>query len=227
MSIPKTNFDCYLLVNNEKISKKLIDLGYDNVICCSLDRISDEDFWELNQARKAVCIIWFDPAESVETCKHEYWKLYDAGIIVGNIDQRTHFKKEKDEKIASAEMYSDRIKENRGLIDGYINRLVNILYHKYKWQCRNCKNEMEKGAKYCQWCGTRAGNGVFQPHDNEVQGLYGSWYVMKVKCSNCGNEWSSSGTAGHIKMFCRECGGEGKALSSDSLDVIFPDVKNT
>ena len=79
---------------------------------------------------------------------------------------------------------------------------------------------MTEGAKYCQWCGTRRGEGTFLPYYNDVQYYYGSPTIVDYKCSCCGNDWEGMGMDVLPMKYCPVCGNEGKEKQRKDFNMI-------
>ncbi len=54
---------------------------------------------------------------------------------------------------------------------------------RYTDRCGNCGTYLPIGAKYCIKCGTRRGDGLFEPLSNTCDTLYGSPRLFKMQCS--------------------------------------------
>lgn len=74
-------------------------------------------------------------------------------------------------------------------------------------QCGNCHFCMEEGDQYCRLCGTKRGEGNFEPYKNITKYIYAQELKeRKHICQKCGYKWKT------IKMedkekFCPRCGG--------------------
>lgn len=74
--------------------------------------------------------------------------------------------------------------------------------------CGNCHTRLEKGDRYCRVCGTRAGEGAFEPYQQVMQCIYGPRPVERRHvCGACGHEWTNFVMVDRDR-FCPECGAE-------------------
>ena len=64
-----------------------------------------------------------------------------------------------------------------------------ILTTDYKGRCGNCHSEIDKNDRYCPFCGTKHGEGAFQPYYNKMYCVYGPPILRKIKCKKCGHTW--------------------------------------
>ena len=72
--------------------------------------------------------------------------------------------------------------------------------------CGNCHAALEKGSKYCYKCGTKRGEGRFEPFFNKTYLAYGPPVIQKVTCLNCGYKFEvGSLGGGKIIKYCPEC----------------------
>ena len=75
----------------------------------------------------------------------------------------------------------------------------------YENRCGNCQEEMNPYDKYCRNCGTKRGEGKFEPYYNVCDCLYGPFNILrKYVCKKCGNEWERSIV--FEDKFCPKCG---------------------
>ena len=74
-------------------------------------------------------------------------------------------------------------------------------------QCGNCHADLENGDKYCRICGTRVGDGAYDPYQDIMQCIYGPAPVRrKHTCRQCGNIWSTYLML-DAQKYCPKCGG--------------------
>lgn len=75
-----------------------------------------------------------------------------------------------------------------------------------KDQCGNCHAYLGTD-KFCRYCGTKAGEGAFEPYMNYEQCVYGPPPVEREhKCPDCGFNWKTHMMVDN-QQFCPECGG--------------------
>lgn len=77
----------------------------------------------------------------------------------------------------------------------------------YSCKCGNCQEWIGEEAKYCPFCGTKRGEGKFEPYENIIACVYGPPHQTTFFCSECNHKWGSSET--HIKtIYCPNCKSE-------------------
>ncbi|MBQ9809332.1 MAG: zinc ribbon domain-containing protein [Ruminococcus sp.] len=76
----------------------------------------------------------------------------------------------------------------------------------YEGRCGNC-HKLLGGDAYCRYCGTKAGNGSYEPYEDIVQCVYGPMPVDREHvCRKCGYKWTSCKMIDD-EWFCPICGG--------------------
>lgn len=85
----------------------------------------------------------------------------------------------------------------------------------YEGRCGNCHKHIGDD-KYCRYCGTKKGEGKFEPYENFMPCVYGSPNTYIHKCRKCGVEFQSSGMSVPIPSYCYECGS--KDVSEENWD---------
>lgn len=93
----------------------------------------------------------------------------------------------------------------------------------YEGRCGNCHSRFDSpDEKYCTYCGTKRGEGKFEPYDNTTYCIYGPMPETRVrKCLECGYRWTYASMVDR-KTYCRECGG-GSILVETIFD--WDDIK--
>jgi rRNA maturation endonuclease Nob1 len=77
----------------------------------------------------------------------------------------------------------------------------------YTGRCGNCKASIKDGELYCRRCGTRRGEGKFDPFLDMMQCIYGPPPVKRVhECTKCKKQWETRQMIDREK-FCPDCGG--------------------
>ena len=87
----------------------------------------------------------------------------------------------------------------------------------YEGKCGNCHKYIGED-EYCRYCGTKRGEGKFEPYENFMPCVYGSPNTYIHKCQKCGTEFKSSGM-GSNPRYCYKCG-------SDSISEELWDEKS-
>ena len=74
-----------------------------------------------------------------------------------------------------------------------------------KDQCGNCHAYIGDDA-YCRYCGTKAGEGKFEPYYNEEGCVYGPPPIEREhNCPNCGYSWTNCVMKDN-QRYCPKCG---------------------
>ena len=76
-----------------------------------------------------------------------------------------------------------------------------------KDMCGNCHAKLLEGDKYCRICGTKVGEGSYEPYQFFEGCIYGPPPVDRFhQCEVCGYQWKT-----HVMLdrqnFCPKCGG--------------------
>lgn len=74
-------------------------------------------------------------------------------------------------------------------------------------RCGNCHALLGEGDKYCRICGTKAGEGEFEPYQQMMQCIYGPRPVSRTHtCEKCGYSWTTCAML-DMEQYCPQCGG--------------------
>jgi len=94
-------------------------------------------------------------------------------------------------------------------------------------QCGNCHAYLEPEDRFCRICGTRRGDGLFEPYQNLMQCIYGPMPVERVHvCSSCGYRWTTCLMVDR-ETFCPSCGGRSNVEEKDvDHDLMINMAKN-
>ena len=83
-----------------------------------------------------------------------------------------------------------------------------------KDHCGNCHKPLGND-DYCRYCGTRRGEGKFDPYFNEPQCIYGPPPISRLHtCNECGYEWETN-TMIDRQRYCPRCGGSCKITEQE------------
>ncbi len=75
--------------------------------------------------------------------------------------------------------------------------------------CANCGMEfLSDEDMYCRICGTKRGEGEYDPSNNFNACVYGPPMIAKIRCENCGFSWTSSFWGTDFSKYCPRCGQE-------------------
>lgn len=90
-----------------------------------------------------------------------------------------------------------------------------------KNSCGNCHAPLGENDAYCRVCGTKAGEGAFEPFQNLMQCIYGPMPVTRTHtCPACGYGWTTYVMIDKDR-FCPRCGTEAKMESPDAMGMTF------
>lgn len=74
-------------------------------------------------------------------------------------------------------------------------------------QCGNCHAFLEAEDKYCRICGTRVGEGPYEPYQDLMECIYGPMPEDRTHiCKSCGYKWTTCKMLDEEK-YCPKCGG--------------------
>ncbi len=75
-----------------------------------------------------------------------------------------------------------------------------------KYRCAKCWSYLESDDHYCTNCGTKYGEGTFNPQNNLMEPMYGirSRRQKVYFCKKCGHQWP--GDSMSISNYCPKCG---------------------
>lgn len=74
--------------------------------------------------------------------------------------------------------------------------------------CGNCHQRLQEGDAYCRKCGTKAGEGAYDPYWNFEPCVYGPPPVEREHtCPNCGYSWTNCVMI-DTDRYCPKCGGK-------------------
>lgn len=82
----------------------------------------------------------------------------------------------------------------------------------YTNRCGNCHEYLQKGDKYCRYCGTKRGKGEFQPYQNVIQCIYGPMPIERThKCTKCRRQWTTMLMLDN-QDYCPRCGARSEII---------------
>ena len=212
VTIPDTDKLYYFYTNVESILDALFKCGYDNIILRPKSGLSDNDISNILAKRKNLFLVWYNDDNTYY--KEEYEKLRAAGFTPYGITQQAYIL--KGNVINSISDFTASILSDIALIE---EKVIDWnLTDDFDNLCGNCHLELEKNAKYCQYCGTERGAGHFIPYENSEYTLYGPPILGQYKCEKCGYTWSFC-NIGLSYKYCKNCGTEGKCIQQTLFDV--------
>lgn len=90
-------------------------------------------------------------------------------------------------------------------------------------KCNNCGNNILENDRFCRYCGTKKGEGSYNPEDDIIADLYGPPTYEYHICGNCGRRFKMI-IFDISNAYCPECAKKSdkpvlKDTSWDYLDV--------
>ncbi len=154
---------------------------------------------QLKQTDKYIAFLYYydDESENDEGIaqKHEEMLKANKNIFFFNLFDFEHSYEETIRSMMSQKVVED-ILISRGRI--HETHLKN--------RCGNCHAYLEDGSDYCYVCGTKRGEGKFEPFFNAMTCLYGPPVTQIVTCKNCGYKFKISSLGGKTIKYCTKCG---------------------
>lgn len=87
-----------------------------------------------------------------------------------------------------------------------------------KSQCGNCHANLSPHDKYCRICGTKAGEGAYEPYQDLMQCIYGPMPVeRKHTCTKCGYQWTTCLMLDD-QRYCPKCGSPAMVEEYDEFE---------
>ena len=94
--------------------------------------------------------------------------------------------------------------EKLGFSGGPEDRLITPT----KDQCGNCHAHLGPEDKFCRICGTRRGEGAYEPYREIMQCIYGPMPETRTHtCKQCGYSWTTCVMIDD-QRYCPQCGGD-------------------
>lgn len=89
----------------------------------------------------------------------------------------------------------------------------------YEGKCGNCQKHLKDADNYCRYCGTKHGEGSFEPYkpeDNQNECVYGAPITFLIECDKCDTGFEQGGMTGDpIPRYCPQCGTEADVTEID------------
>ncbi len=90
----------------------------------------------------------------------------------------------------------------------------------YSAICGNCGNPLNADDFYCRKCGTKRGEGKFEPRHNMIQCIYGPAPVKRIrKCTKCKKKWETMMMVDN-QNFCPDCGAPSTIIMENGRRVF-------
>lgn len=100
------------------------------------------------------------------------------------------------------------------ILDGFIHETNT------RNRCGNCHAKLIKGSNYCYVCGTKKGEGKFEPFYNAMTCVYGPPIFQVVTCKNCGHKFNVNSLGGETIKYCPKCGNNALSIDETVQDLI-------
>lgn len=95
----------------------------------------------------------------------------------------------------------------------------------YTNKCGNCHAEMGPKDKYCKYCGTKRGEGLFLPYVNHMYAVYGPPITKEYSCKRCKHKWITVALGGgEDSKYCPECGKKNISQTGISVRSFFETI---
>ena len=216
MIFKTTEEDYYLLVNRIELYQKARLLRYHNVVLLKESLLEEEDLHYLKEQNKCIVYMFYDYpclAPLLEQLEKEDIPYY------GNNFPKVHLHwVGKD--IESLEQAIEHFPSKQDLEPTLVERGY-IRDTDYTNRCGNCHEYLGKDDKYCSNCGTKRGEGAFNPVFNPMYCVYGPPTLTKLKCEYCGHKWTNYGVVAKKFNFCPNCGKGKPSILETKVDSSF------
>lgn len=217
--LPETDKQYYLLICEECIYEKAKELNIPAVYSEMPDLTKGFDDELLKSARensKTIIWIYYDTTD-----KDDYWTFTphpngDFSVVMFNLfGNRLNDRR----RIKSRRIAAERLPDIIDVIEDILTRFGILKTTDYDGRCGNCHSRMGDNDLYCRICGTKRGEGAFEPYANLIACVYGPPIKTVFKCNACGHNWEITVLGGDKSKFCPQCGKETvRAVEEIGLD---------
>lgn len=153
------------------------------------------------------CITGVTPLESMERLRKDEMKWpSEMGISIdSNLENAL--------KKGMAILAENRIQDMQQMYDA-----IYLWSTDYTGKCGNCHKWLGDGGKYCRYCGTKRGEGKFEPYQNMMQ-YYPPMPVKQVReCTKCKKTWETV-LAIYGEKYCTDCGGSIQVIEQNGQKI--------
>lgn len=217
--LPETDKQYYLLISEECIYEKAKELNIP-VIYCEISDLNkgyvDELLKSARENSKTIIGILYDTTE-----ENECWSFIPSdngeySVVLCNIfGRRLNDRK----RIKSRRIAAERLPEIIKIIEDILTDDGFLKTTDYEGRCGNCHSRIGDNDLYCRLCGTKRGEGTFEPYANLIACVYGPPIKTVFKCNACGHSWEITVLGGDKSKFCPQCGKETvRAVEEIGLD---------
>ena len=212
--LPETDKDYYLLISEPVIYAKAKQMGI-SAIYYTNPEVDRQILQIAEEKGKSVILIYYDKTQ--ENFGWFYTPQKTEGVWVLSFNA-FGIELEDDTPILTPDDAAEQLQK---IIDNTESYMVSHGITKqtdYEGRCGNCHSQLESDDKYCRYCGTRRGEGSFQPYTNEMYCVYGPPIRQKHKCPNCGYSWETTRVGGDKSQYCPQCGEQTLVIERIMLD---------
>ncbi len=221
IELPATEKAYYVMVNHPEMVSRAVKQGFEKPILVQME-LDDDDIELIMRRRKVIAIYYFAGTDEEENLvKLNYQRMDEMGITSVMVNCRNVLFHEDDDDIKSL---ADCLRFFPTVLEfeDHLSCKDLILTRNYENRCENCHNHMESYEKYCRKCGTKRGQGKFEPFQNAVYGVYGPAVKIKYKCRECEHIWITEIMGGDDSDYCPQCGARQIDLQQyDGCDNFF------
>lgn len=202
IQLPETDKQYYLLICEKCIYEKAKEMNIP-AIYISKQEVEDRFFsTKREKSPKNYVCIFFEPLDDLDfghIVIHGGYKEWITMCNTYEYDLGDSLAVHSPEATAK---YLPRIIED---IEKYLVDCGCLLTTDYEGRCGNCHSDINKNDRFCRFCGTKRGEGAFQPYYNQMYCVYGPPILSKIRCKECGYIWE---TMDYFTKFCPQCGKE-------------------
>ena len=158
---------------------------------------------------------------AVDTGKSILWLKYDSSEENTRCESLLDKIGDSDSWIVSYNIYGNEMPDGTSILtpDKACDELTKIIARNelfmfeqglfitdYHVRCGNCNCTLEPDERYCRICGTKRGEGRFEPENNEFFGIYAPSIWTRYQCNECGKTWEGTVFSIYKSCFCPQCG---------------------
>lgn len=195
LRIPETSKEYFLIVNSEELRQAALRAGFDGVTVFAGERFSDEDIHAIRECGKAVVGYCFEDDDILAT-------------LAGQL-RRAEIPKFIDQTFVDYETLDNAVKHFPD-VQSTEHILIGLqVIHRtdYTNRCGNCHEIINDNEDFCTYCGTRKGEGAFEPfYEPTVMSPYERYRCI---CEACGRKWVTYPIHNGIPKYCPMCAAQG------------------
>ena len=158
---------------------------------------------------------------AVENEKSILWLKYDTLEENTRCESRLDKIGDSDSWIVSYNIYGNELPDGKCVMtpDKAADELTRIIARNelfmfeqglfktdYHVRCGNCNCTLDPDDCYCRFCGTKRGEGEFEPENNEFFGIYAPSIWTRYQCEECSKTWEGTVFVIHKLNYCPRCG---------------------